>query len=147
MCIVGAFGGRKLPRIDRMHSASFSGAFGMIVGGMAGIGILYLVALITGYDPGHFDRAATDLLIILVIASAFGTVVTWLVARNVTDEKKLQWLVLAMFLGSIAILLFITPSALAFGIGGAVAGYVSQRMLVVRNAPLERTANRDGEQS
>jgi hypothetical protein len=37
----------------------------------------------------------------------------------VTAEKKLQWTVLGMFLVSIGILFIITPSALAFGIGGA----------------------------
>lgn len=127
--IVGALGGRKAMRVDQMHTACFSGAFGTIVGGMIGIGALNLLSFTVGRSAGDFSRIAEDLFIILLPAAAIGSIATWLVSL-VTNEKKLQWILLALFLASVVAVIFITPSALAFGVGGAIAGFFSQRMLI-----------------
>jgi hypothetical protein len=147
MLIAAAFGAQKARRLDRMHSACFSGAFGEILGGLAGIGALDVLSFATGREAGLPDRIGNDLLIILFIASAVGSIAVWAMSRLVTDEKKLQWTVFVLFGASVGIYLFITPAALAFGVGGAMAGFVSQPLLVARNTndtPADPTSPRDG---
>ena len=134
MLIAAALGARKARRLDRMHSACFSGAFGEILGGIAGIGALDALNFATGREAGLPDRIGEDLLIIMFAASAVGSIAVWTMSRLVTDEKNLQWTVFALFGASVGIYLFITPAALAFGVGGAMAGFVSQPMLVSREA-------------
>jgi hypothetical protein len=131
MLFVGSLGGRKCRQLDQMHSAAFSGSFGTIVGCMAGIGLLNLLELATGPRIGRLHGITEDMMIILFVASAAGILATWAVSHLSNNERWLQFAVLAMFLATVASL-FITPAALPFGIAGAVAGHLSQRMLVSR---------------
>ena len=122
MTFVGMLGGRKCRQLDQMKSAAFSGAFGTILGGMAGIAILDLLETLTGRHAGIVSQVGDDLVIILVAASAAGSVVTWSISHLSRREKPLQYVVLAMFLAGVGCV-FVTPATIPFGIGGAVAGF------------------------
>ena len=128
MLLVGILGGRKCCKLDPMKSAVFSGAFGTILGGIAG---LYLLEFFAGRNAGNVSKLGDDLMIILFVAAGAGSVVMWAVSHLSRREKCLQYAVLGMFVSGVACAV-ITPATIPFGIGGAVAGLLSQRMLVQR---------------
>ena len=74
---------------------------------------------------------AEDVMIILMIASGVGVVVTWGVSHLSGQERRLQYVVLGMFLASAACC-FAIPSTIPLAMGGAAAGLLSQRLLVFR---------------